>query len=118
MDENRGKQRPRNRSRVIFVITKAFGVARLGEHDVSRGHDSGVLMVKDSGSGFQLKTGTLSQPGRTDNLRSYPIPGSNVIAVAEVAPSFPVNAAYPRGLPFVIPTGAKRSVPLLRDCYS
>ena len=80
------------------MIAKAFGVARLGEHDVSRGHDSGVLMVKDSGSGFQLKTGTLSQPGRTDNLRSYPIPGSNVVAIAEVALlcplTPPVRAAF------------------------
>jgi len=51
-------------------------------------------MVKDSGSGFQLKTGTLSQPGRTDNLRSYPIPNSNLVAIAGVAPSFSIVAPF------------------------
>ena len=50
VDENRHKQRPQNRPRLVFVVAKAFGVARLGEQDVSRGHDRGVLMVKDSGS--------------------------------------------------------------------
>src|SRR5260370_36512899 len=98
------------------MIAKGFGVARLGERNVRRGHDSGVLMVKDSGSGFQLKIETLSQPGSTDNLRSYPIPGSNLVAIAGVAPSCSIVARSPRVLPLVIPTGAKRSGGI--SCYS
>src|SRR5260370_16926110 len=86
------------------MIAKGFGVARLGERNVSRGHDSGVLMVKDSGSGFQLKTGTLSQPDSTDNLRSYPIPGSNLVAIAGVRPSSSILAPPPPLLPLFIPT--------------
>ncbi len=46
VNENRQKYRQQNRSRLVFVIPKAFGVARLGEHNVSRRHESGFSVVR------------------------------------------------------------------------
>src|SRR5207253_9528090 len=46
VNENRRKKRQQNRSRLVFVIPNAFGVARLGEHNVSRRHESGFSVVR------------------------------------------------------------------------
>src|SRR5207245_10596456 len=41
MNKNRRKQRPQNRSSVVFVIDRS--VAGLGEQDISRHHESALL---------------------------------------------------------------------------
>src|SRR5206468_5967245 len=42
MNKNRRKQRPQNRSSVVFVIDRS--VAGLGEQDISRHHESALLV--------------------------------------------------------------------------
>ena len=72
VNENRREYRQQNRSPFIFVVPKAFGIAWLGEHNVSRRHESGFSIVrKKLGLGLsQLKAGTLSQHTGADNPRS------------------------------------------------
>ena len=70
MNEDRYKQREQNGSRLVFVIPKVFGIARLGEHNVSRRHESGFSVVRRLGLWkSQFKGGTVSQPTGPDNLR-------------------------------------------------
>ena len=51
MNENRCKEREQNRSCLVFVVPKVFGIARLGEHNVSRRHESGFSVVRRLGLG-------------------------------------------------------------------
>src|ERR1700730_10435315 len=79
------------------MIAKAFGVAGLGEHDISRGHDSGVLMVKDSGSGFSLrKEHYLSPAGLTTcaAIRFLVLIFSLSLALRHSPLSLPVRASF------------------------
>src|SRR6058998_2054431 len=100
MNCNRREQRPENRSRVIFAISKAFGAARLGEHDVSRCHESGLLVKRSGAEFFQLAAGTLSQPTGADNL------GSNVMwapSAGRGLPALPVSTRKASGVGRVTP---------------
>jgi len=47
VNENRQNYRQPKSFRLVFVIPKAFGVARLGEHNVSRRHESGFSVVRE-----------------------------------------------------------------------
>src|SRR5690242_10220111 len=75
MNQNCRQQRPQYRSRLIVVVAEAFAGGWLGEHNVSRGHENGLSVVRDSGSECQLKLGTVSHPANTDNLRDYGFSG-------------------------------------------